>query len=314
MYRRTFLTTAAAAPAVAALQAQSPQPRPGRPMQIHLSCGSIGVKADQRQAIEYAAQFGYDAVDADAAYLGKLSDAELKQLLDDMRSKRVVWAIGGLPVEFRRDEEQFQAGMKILPERAQALQRAGVTRVTTWVLPSHATRTYLENFQLHARRLRAAANVLADHNLRFGLEYVGPRTALNSNKYPFVHTLAEMRELIAEIKHPNVGLVLDSWHWYTAQDTAQDLLQLKAADIVSVDLNDAPAGIPVDQQRDIARELPAATGVIDVRTFLTCLKKTGYTGPVRAEPFNEALRRMAPDDALRATLAAIEKAFATIPA
>ena len=37
--------------------------------------------------------------------------------------------------------------------------------------------TYLENFKLHARRLRAAAEVLKDHGQRLGLEYVGTKTS-----------------------------------------------------------------------------------------------------------------------------------------
>jgi predicted xylose isomerase-like sugar epimerase len=77
-----------------------------------------------------------------------------------------------------------------------------------------------------------------------------------------------------------------------------------------VDLNDAPAGIPVDQQVDGKRELPAATGVIDAKSFLGALEKIGDDGPVRAEPFNEAVRRMAPEDALAATMASLKKAFA----
>jgi hypothetical protein len=52
-----------------------------------------------------------------------------------------------------------------------------------------------------------------------GLEYVGTQLLLVGRKYPFVHTLAETRELIAEIGIGNVGLVLDTWHWWTAGDT-----------------------------------------------------------------------------------------------
>ena len=121
-----------------------------------------------------------------------------------------------------------------------------------------------------------------------------------------------MRDLIREMRTTNVGVVLDSWHWYRAGDTAQEILALKPSDVVSVDLNDAPAGVPIDQQIDGKRELPAATGVIDVKTFLSLLKSIGYNGPVRAEPFNEPLRRMAPDDALKTTVAALDKAFAEI--
>ena len=74
-----------------------------------------------------------------------------------------------------------------------------------------------------------------------------------------------MRELIAEIGRDDVGLVLDSWHWYTAGETADDLRGLTNRDVVACDLNDAPRSVPVDQQRDGVRELPCATGVIDLR-------------------------------------------------
>ena len=165
---------------------------------------------------------------------------------------------------------------------------------------------------MHAQRLGKVAGILNDHGIRFGLEYVGTRTLLNAQKYPFIHTLAEIRDLIREMRATNVGVVLDSWHWYCAGDNAQEFLALKPSDVVSVDLNDAPAGVPIDQQIDGKRELPAATGIIDVKTFLSSLKSIGYNGPVRAEPFNEPLRRMAPDDALKATVAALDKAFAEI--
>ena len=143
-----------------------------------------------------------------------------------------------------------------LPAFASALKRAGASRVGTWLRPAHDQLTYIANFRQHARRLREAAAVLGNHGLRLGLEYVGPRTSWVSARYPFIHTLAETRELIAEIGRDNVGLVLDSWHWYTAGETAVDLRGLTNRDVVACDLNNAPRSVPVDQQRDGVRELP----------------------------------------------------------
>jgi sugar phosphate isomerase/epimerase len=79
-----------------------------------------------------------------------------------------------------------------------------------------------------------------------------------------------------------------------------------------VDLNDAPAGIPKDRQVDNRRELPCATGVIEVGAFLNALNQIGYDGPVRAEPFNPALNQMTKDEACAAAAAALKKAFALI--
>ncbi len=308
MIRRNFLFASAAAVATRTLDAAD---RP-HPMQYHLSCGAIGVKADQRQAIDYAAQYGFDCVDADGKYLGSLSDADLGRLLDDMHSKKVGWAIAGLPVEFRGDDAAFATGMTSLAAYARGLRRAHVDKVTTWILPMSKDLTYMQNLRVHSRRLREIASVLDGEGLRFGLEYVAPRTLLNAQRYTFVHTMAEMKDLIAEIARPNVGIVLDSWHWYTAGDNRADLLSLKASDVISVDLNDAPTGVAVEQQIDSKRELPAATGVIDVKTFLSSLKEIGYRGPVRAEPFNEAVRKMSAAEAIQATKAALDKAFAQI--
>ena len=281
-----------------------------RGMSLHLSCGALGVKASQTEAIDYAARFGFDSVDADGRYLGELAAGDLSRLMDGMKSKKVAWAIAGFPTEFRKDDAAFAESVKALPQFAAGLERAGVKRITTWISPNSADLTYLQNLRTHARRLREAASILNDHGLRFGLEYVGPKTSWSTRLYPFVHTMAEMKELIAEIDRPNVGFVLDSWHWYTAGETKKDLLTLTAGQIVSVDLNDAPAGIPVDQQMDGKRELPAATGVIDAATFLGALQSLGYDGPVRAEPFNDAVRKMAPADAIAAAKAALDKAFA----
>jgi sugar phosphate isomerase/epimerase len=281
-------------------------------MLIHLSCGAIGVKATTSEAIEYAAKYGFDAIDADGKYLAGLSASDAARLADTMQSKKVVWAMAGLPVEFRKDDAAFAESFKSFPNFAAGLKRAGVTRCTTWISPASSDRTYLENMRTHARRLKEAAGVLHDQGVRLGLEYVAPKTLWSSQRYPFVHTMAEMKELIAEIGRPNVGFVLDSWHWYTAGEAKKDLLTLRGDQVVSVDLNDAPAGVPVDQQIDSRRELPAATGVIDARSFLGALKEIGYDGPVRAEPFNEAVRRMTPDQAIVATKAAIDKAYALL--
>ena len=246
--------------------------------------------------------------------MARLSPAELTDLLADLKAKGLVWAAAGLSVEFRRDDAAFADGLKRLPDVAVALEKAGVTRVGTWLSPGHGTLTYLQHFRQHAQRLREVARVLADHGLSLGLEYVGTFTSRARQRFPFVHNLAETRELIAAIGAGNVGVVLDSWHWWQAGETAEDLLTLSANDIVSVDLNDAPAGVAKDQQQDGRRELPAATGVIEVAAFLKAIAQRGYDGPVRAEPFNQALNALDNEPACAATIEALRKALALVTA
>ncbi len=234
----------------------------------------------------------------------------LSELAGTMQQKKIVWAMAGLPVEFRKDDGAFSAGMADLPAYARGLQRAGVRKVTTYVLSRSDTLTYLTNFKQHVMRLREIARVLGEAEIRFGLEYLGPKTIWAAGHYPFIHTFAEMRDLIAEINRANVGFVLDSWHWYNAGDSAAEITALPPDKVISVDLNDAPLGVPKDQMVDNHRELPAATGVIDIRAFLGGLEAYGFHGPVRAEPFNEAVRKMSPGEAAAAAAAALRQAMA----
>ncbi len=277
-----------------------------------LVCGNIGISARLPDAIAMAHRHGFESVAPDIGYLKSISDSQLAELRDDLKAKNLVWGAAGLSVNFRSSEAAFQSGLKGLADEAKALRRAGASRLGTWLTPEHNSLTYLANFKQHTARLGEVGKVLGDHGVRLGLEYVGPKTSRATMRYPFIHTMAEMRELIAAIDQPGIGLVLDSWLWYTAHETEADLLRLKGSDVICCDLNDAPAGVPVDQQMDLVRDLPCATGVIDLKSFLNALVKIGYDGPIRAEPFKAELRRQPPDQALALTSKALDQAFALV--
>jgi len=267
----------------------------------------VSVK-NQRELNDLAFRHGFESVEPRGEEFATMSPTQLEEILADRIEKKLTWSATGLPVDFRKDEVLFREGMTGLPRLAAALQKAGVTRIGTWLSPAHAELTYRKNFDRHASRLREIAKVLGDHGLRFGLEYVGTQLLLVGQRYPFLHTLAETRELIAGIGTDNVGLVLDSWHWWTAGDTMEDLLTLENKDVVSVDLNDAPVGLEKKDQLDNARELPAATGVIDVAPFVGALRQIGYDGPIRPEPFNKTLNDLDNEGACAATITAMRRA------
>jgi sugar phosphate isomerase/epimerase len=274
-----------------------------------LNAGNIGVEANQHELFNMAVKHGYEAISVYPSSLSEMSTDEIKAILSDMKFKNIQWGSAGLPVDFRKDDTTFKEGLKPLPDYARAMEKAGANRMNTWILSFDHSLTYLQNFKQHVQRLREVATILNDHGVRLGLEYVGPRTLQAVGKYSFIRTMAENKELIAAIDRPNVGFVLDSFHWYCAGESKEDLLTLTNEDIVAVDLNDARTGFPADEQIDGMRELPSATGVIDLKAFLSALISIGYDGPVRAEPFNQPLRDMDNDDALKATYDSMKKTF-----
>lgn len=312
--RRSFIAQTSAAvggfPATALFsqEASAAPQAPKRRFYTVLSLGRLGFSGTFEQSVQLAHKYGFDAVDPDEKLFARLGDHDLRHLLDDLAAKNLKFGAAGLPVDFRKDEAAFHESLKKLPSVAKTLQQAGVQRVSTWVMPCSNDLTYLQNFRQHACRLRECAKVLSGHGQRLGLEYVATRTLWRSERNPFIHTLSEMKELEIAIGTDNMGIQLDSWHWYNAEETAADIETLRAQDVITVDLNDAPR-LPLDQLQDGHRELPAATGVIPVKEFLGALAAIGYDGPIQAEPFNARLRAMPLDQAVRATAAAIEKAF-----
>jgi len=277
-----------------------------------LNTGNIGVQANLMQSIAMAAKFGFQAVDPNPKELAALSDSAMTELLASMRTQNLEFGSCAQSIPVSQPDDRFAAFIKDLEVTAKTLQRARMRRFLTWLNPSDNNLTYAENLKLHTTKIGEAARVLGDSGISLGLEYVAPKTSWSRGKYPFIHTMGGMRELIAAIDRHNVGLLLDIWHWYNAGDTVADILHLQNEDIVAVHMSDAPAGIPVDQQVDSRRALPCSTGVIDTKGFLNALNRIGYDGPAAAEPMSQELRSLPAEEALAQTAAAMRKAFALI--
>jgi len=317
MPRRTFLRQtgrlSVAALAAGALPATAADPAPAFRMKLDLNFPKLGMNCDQHRAIELAAQHGFGSVSGDSGQFARMSEADLAALDSWRAQKGLVWGTSGCPVDFRRDDTTFVAGLEQLTALGPKLQQLGLTRLTTWISPAHTELTYLQNFAQHVERMKRLDEILGRFDLRLGLEYVGTQLGRFNRKHGFIHTAAEVLELIATADASRLGLILDSWHWWTTGETAADLASLKAAQIVSVELNDAPEGIAREQQIDNRRRLPATTGVLPVAGFLQAVARTGFDGPVMAEPFYAPLREETVEAAAEQVAASLQRAVAQVP-
>ena len=243
--------------------------------------GFAGLAVDVKAVADAVDARGADAVRADFARAG------------------VRPALWNLPTAWR-DDERWQAELRELPRLAAAARAIGAERATTYLLSGSDTLPYAENVAWHVARLRPIAEALRAEGCRFGLEFVGTKTFRERFRYPFLFTLDGLMELIAAVGVDNVGLLLDSWHLFASGGTLADLDRLRNDDIVVVHVNDAPAGIPWDEQIDTVRTLPMETGVIDLVGFMGKLRQIGYDGPVMPEPFSQRVNDLAATDRLAA--------------
>lgn len=280
----------------------------------NLGPGHIGVSGNQQQLIDYAVKFGFGGVSVNLGDVEKMSSAQRQELVAQMKEKNIQWGPAGLAVEFRQTDEKFKEGLKNFPAQAKALQEVNATRVSTWILPGSNELTYIENYKQHRDRLAECAKILADHNCRLGLEFVGPKTLRDKFRFPFAYTQKEMMGLCKDIGTGNMGLLLDSWHWHTSYGTLDELKQLTNADIIEVHVNDAQKERKVDELIDNERLLPCTTGAIDLKGFINALHGMGYDGPISCEPFDKELNAMENEPALEKTIAALNRLFELIEA
>jgi sugar phosphate isomerase/epimerase len=273
-----------------------------------LSPGAIGIKMALPDALKLAAATGFEGLEFSIGEAADLAGQHGVEYVKDLFA-RAGLRVGnwGCPVDFRRDDAAYQADLGKLPRLAHLAQQLGATRCATWMLPFSDELRFVEHFDLMAGRLRPVARILADHGLRLGLEFVGPRTLRQGHKFGFISTLEGMLALCSAIGTGNVGLLLDSFHWYTSRGAAQDIAGLRNQDVVLVHLNDGVAGKGPDEQMDLERALPGETGVIDLATFLRELDAIGYEGPAVVEPFSARLTSMSPHAAAVATRQALRQ-------
>ncbi|OCT14574.1 xylose isomerase [Paenibacillus pectinilyticus] len=270
-----------------------------------LTRAGLGQIESDEQFIELAAKYGFQAVDLDALSLVEAHTvAGARELLE--KNGLVVGSIG-LPVEWRTTEEAFREGLPKLAQAAEAAAALGCTSCCTYVLPS--TDFGAAHFMaLATRRLRTCAQILGAYGIRLGLEFVGPHHLRTRWQNPFIWTIDETLDWIDAIGEPGVGLLFDSYHWYTNGGTVADIEKLRVDQIVHVHINDAP-DVPVADVLDNGRLYPGE-GVIDLAGFLQGLHRIGYTGAVAQEILTATPPTDSPESLVERSKAGFDKVYA----
>lgn len=267
-----------------------------------LSPGAIGIRASFEESLEIAKAAKFQGLDvgmgALAGMVAETSVDHVKGVFSDAGLKMGAW---GLPVNWRGEEEEFKKGLEGLREQAKVAEKLSCTRLSTWILPFSEDKPLEENIAFHVERFRPIGEILSEYGCQLGLEFIGPKTMRDGKKYEFIYTMEGMLGLCDKIGTGNMGLLLDAWHWYTSHGTLDDLKKLTPDQVVHVHINDAPKGIPIDEQIDNVRRLPGETGVIDLVGFLKCLNEVGYEGPITPEPFSDRVKGLEPLDAAKLT-------------
>ncbi len=243
-----------------------------------------------------AQRTGYGGVDLN---LGKAMEEGLDSTRALLKELKLKPSALPLPVEFRKDDAAFREGLKRLDAAAQFARGIHCPRMVTWVAASSET-PKAELRKILKERFQACAEVLARAGARLGLEFLGPLHLRKRSPHEFIWRMDEMLEFARECG-PNVGLLLDAWHWHHAGAAPKDIVAAGRKAIVHVHVADSPS-FPPEKILDNERLLPGE-GVIDWQGFFGALKTIGYEDGVSPEIFGR-LKGKPPEEAARAALEA----------
>ena len=280
-----------------------------RKIKISLMPGTVGINVNANELLDLAIKNNFNSIYPIINDLKKMSALEYIEYENKMSKNSISFDISILPVDFSQSDTIFNQGLEVLKDYCKIMNRIGSKGFCRWIMPTNNNLTYLQNFELHKKRLKECAKIIGDNGMKLGLEFVGPKTLMTRDQFSFIRTITELRELITDIDEKNVGYQLDTFHLYCGNHSIEDLKFLKKDDIVMCQINDAVLGRSRDEQLDFERELPGKTGLIDTAPFLKFLQNIGYEGTVSAEPFNKELNKMNNEDAAKVTFNSIKSSF-----
>jgi sugar phosphate isomerase/epimerase len=292
--RREFLAVAAAVPPLT--QTRGASTPAGIYVCIHQASTA---RFDFKTSVEGIAKAGVRAVEVDLVkvreYAQKESPAIAKRLLDDLGLKP---ASSSNQLNLPEPGEGRVKALEDLKWKVELAQAIGCDRL---VAPSAGPGMYtLDDFKRGADHLREAGEIAKPFGVSVMLEFA--RTSR------FAGSLPTALNLVRAANHPNVRVMMDTFHFWGGISKFEDLELLRDGELHHLHFEDVPADPPREIQNQPHRVFPGE-GIAPLRRIIEVLKRKKYAGPASLELFQNAtpaIQNMDPYQLAMRAKAAIE--------
>ena len=173
------------------------------------------------------------------------------------------------------------------------------------VIPSAGTGTYTkDDYKKGVDNLREAGEIAKPFGVSLMLEFT--RTSR------FAASLPTALQLVREASHPNIKVMMDTYHFWGGISKFEDLELLREGELHHLHFEDVPADPPREIQGQPHRRFPGE-GIAPLRRIVEVLKRKKYSGPASLELFqaqDPALETIDPYQMAMRARAAIEPLIA----
>ncbi len=234
---------------------------------------TAGLEARLEDIIAACGEVGFAGIEIDqrhvAAALERMPMGEIKRLLDDARLEAA--SVMAFNLDPFGDPD---AGLAAIRHGADIARALGAPILLTFCAAGIP-----DGMNHHEARRRAGERVAlfadAAAPVAIALEPIG-RTALMGGP-------VEAREIAHYSGRPNVGIMMDSFHYYLSRVPDGAIRSIPRQDLLIVHLNDAEDR-PISELQDSHR-LHIGRGILPLQEDLALLREIGYDGYVSVEIF-----------------------------
>jgi sugar phosphate isomerase/epimerase len=246
----------------------------------NLSPSALGITGRQSEIIELSLSYGFKGIDIDLPDFQQTVKTyglpHARRLIDSARLKLASFR---LPLVWDEDDDVYKNGLAPLEEALALAADLGLSRAITTISPANDLRPYHENFEFHRRRLQEVGELLAQRQIKLGLEFRANEELRKDRAFQFIHTFEALATLVGMIRAANVGAVVDLFELHVSGGNFDEARKLGDR-ITSVIVADAPADKAAAECDESDRLLPAENGAIDLPAVLVALAELGYDGPI----------------------------------
>lgn len=198
-----------------------------------------------------------------------------------------------VPVDISQPEIDFPAALEQFAPTLYTVAACGYRRALTWIMPGCDIIPVQQYQDMLVERLERLCRMLDGYGISLGIEMVAPRTLQQQYRYPAPCRIEDLIDMIKRVGHSELGIILDSFHFYCAGHTPEEYTLITSPDqVVMAHISDGVAGRRVEEQQDLDRRLPGENGSAACREMLLRLQSIGYQGAVIPEPLDQRLAQM----------------------